>query len=606
MLSVKMFIFCSRHFFLASVLLLAKVYGTPVPFSISEAVGAALARGESKVIIPAGVHRLISSPGKPHLHLRDVENFEIDATGATLVFASEDQAAVVFERCRNVIFRGAILTYDSLPYSQGRIESIQPDRNRIRVRVAAGYPTRFTHPPRGGKPPPFYVFDPRTRQWKTDTPDLYPSRIEPVVDGIFDLVLEQSVGPDVPIVAGDLIAWRGVGGADIRLSDCASMQLLDVTIKGGRGFCVHESGGEGGSHYRFAVTYPSLPAGATEKPLLASNADAFHSSGVRRGPLLEGCHFEGMPDDGIAIHGAYALVVGVDSVGITLDTRAVAWRKGDIVRVLDEKGVVRSEAVVTAIRSEPNYTSAFPTKLRVYADPLKARYATLTLNRDVLVQPGWLVSNAHAVGSHFQVRDCIIRNHRARGILIKASHGRIENNLIEGSTMAGIVVSPEIGYWNESDFSRDIEIRRNTVRRVGTAHQPWNPMAGALTVGAYEAGAFVPLPGGHEDVRIIDNIFEENDGTNILVTSAQRVMIDGNHFVRPMWNASTRGADRLPKTDALVQVREASEVDFKDNEIVDAGPIYRERVRIDGASHGIRGAEEGFFRRPTGVSPTPK
>ena len=41
----------------------------------------------------------------------------------------------------------------------------------------------------------------------------------------------------------------------------------------------------------------------------ARSADAFHANGVPVGPTIEHSTFEGHNDDGIALHGSYALVV---------------------------------------------------------------------------------------------------------------------------------------------------------------------------------------------------------------------------------------------------------------------------------------------------------
>ena len=120
---------------------------------------------------------------------------------------------------------------------------------------------------------------------------------------------------------------------------CEKINIDGLTILGGTGFCVHEDGGEGDSRYAYTLTYPPKPDGATAAPLIASNADAFHSGGVRRGPTLENCSFEGMCDDGIPIHGYYGLVVERQDAGKTL-LMAGPWdrsffRAGDPIRVLD-------------------------------------------------------------------------------------------------------------------------------------------------------------------------------------------------------------------------------------------------------------------------------
>ena len=89
--------------------------------------------------------------------------------------------------------------------------------------------------------------------------------------------------------------------------------------------------------------------------------------------------------------------------------------------------------------------------------------------------------NANRTGNHFSIRNTTIRNHRACGMLIKASHGAIDNNLIEGSTMGGIIIPPEL-YWAEADYSRDLRVTNNVIRNVGKSIQAY----GGLAIGAVD------------------------------------------------------------------------------------------------------------------------
>lgn len=72
--------------------------------------------------------------------------------------------------------------------------------------------------------------------------------------------------------------------------------------------------------------------------------------------------------------------------------------------------------------------------------------------------------------SRFVLQGNRIQNHRARGMLIKASNGVIANNHTENSTLGGIIITPELS-WSESDYTHNLTVLNNTVKLVCTGAQ---------------------------------------------------------------------------------------------------------------------------------------
>ena len=162
---------------------------------------------------------------------------------------------------------------------------------------------------------------------------------------VFDFTLYKSIPSTSSVRSGDLAAWRGQLIADIRLLHCQQMRLVGVKVHNGSGLCFHEWGGEGDNHYESCtVTRGPRPPNAQEDPLFGSNADGFHSTSVRHGPTLLKCRFEYMDDDGIAIQGAYALMVeakGSDT--LIADCRDSNFIAGDQLRIYDERNTLAAE-----------------------------------------------------------------------------------------------------------------------------------------------------------------------------------------------------------------------------------------------------------------------
>jgi hypothetical protein len=141
-------------------------------------------------------------------------------------------------------------------------------------------------------------------------------------------------------------------------------------------------------------------------------------------------------------------------------------------------------------------------------------------------------------------------------------------------------------YWNEADYARNVVIRHNTLINCDYYHQPGSAQTGALTVAAFENRQFVPLPGGHQNITIEDNTFQNDDGTNILITSAQNVTIKDNHFVAPMQNETIRGTANHIDPGALITLKECSGVAITGNTLTNPGPYFKKEIDADPTASG--------------------
>lgn len=570
---------------------------TPVTLGISPADPASLARGIrlaadagcTGVVIPPGTYALPVSSDRFTLLLVGLSNFYIDARGVTLLFTDPAKGGIAFRRCTGVTLRGATLRHDPLPFTQGEIEAISPDGHAYDVRIAAGYPSDLTNAAHFSRTPLGYVFDPATHQWKAGTIDLAATSVDDLGGGLFRF---HWAGTSPAVTVHDFIAFRGLGLQDIYIgSDADHIRILGVTILGGGGFCVHETRGEGYNTYTYRVTYAPRPVGATMDPLVASNFDAFHSSSVRHGPHLEGCMFEGMGDDGIPIHGSYSLVMSVSGARVTMSDDA-AFRVGDPIRFFGTDGGLADEGTVVRVVDLPSFVPSGTSQYSAFADLSVRHFQELTLDHAVAASFDWLASNPAANGSGYVIRNNVIRNNRARGILLKADDGLVEGNLIDGSTIAGIVLAPET-YWDEACYSRNVIIRNNIIRHVGYAMVgPWVDQSGAITI----TGTRASVP-GHRHIVIEGNTIEDVDGNNLLITSARDVAVTGNHFVRPEWSATTRGAT-FTDPHALVWLDACDDIRFSGNTVSERGAEGSELVHATARASAVSGATSGVSLVP--------
>jgi hypothetical protein len=528
--------------------------------------------GAHRITIPPGTYRITPPVTGSHLQFADMSDFEIDAQGVHLILADQTRGGIEFRNCRNVRLRGAQIAYEIPPFTQGVIEGIAWTGKWYDVRIERGYPTNLDEPKYFSSHPLAHLFDPRFRLLKAGTYDLYPDRIQRSGPDRFRLYWNRASGPLLhPVAVGDLIAFRGAGYHSVTVIDCARVDLTGVTIYNAGNFAIWESGGEGENHYTVTVTRGSRPPGATADPLLSSTADAFHSTNVRKGPVLERCDFEGMADDGIAIQGTYSFVFQANGNRLVINQNT--FRPGDPLRLLDVASRPAGEAIVESVRPLANFVSERKSRRSTRQDNTAGPYFAISLDRPLPAEFDFLASNPAASGRGYVLRGNRIRNHRARGMLLKTDDGLVEDNVIDGSSMGGIVLSPEI-WWNEASYSSNVVIRGNTIRHVAYAPR----QLGAMVIANTEA----PVVGcGHQHISIQQNVFEALDGVNLYLSSACDVSVTGNRFV------AARNAG------AVIRLIGVNRVGFDSNLVIAPDPKRQALIEAK-ASAQVRGEDTGI------------
>lgn len=498
--------------------------------------------GEKRIVIPPGEYRLAKLPDDPAcLFFREMENFEIEATGVTFLICGKAQS-LRLEKCRNITLKGATFRHEIPAFSQGRIERVDEKRTWFDVRVHTGYLQELDDPQyffRPGTPKLINLYDPQTRELKRRAEDLFFDRVEKLTPGLFRFYFTKSIAATIPLQEGDLACWRGVVVPDLFLIECEGLRLIQVTIQSGSGFSIYEAGGEGGNVYQECrIERGPAPKGATELPLFSSNADGFHSVSVRRGPVLENCRFTHMNDDCIAIHGVAYLILEAKGKAIIAASAPQSHpyynKVGDTIRLYDESGAPVGEATLEAVARLENYKLSQDIS-RFNQFEIERKNGSLTvskmlLDREYSARYSWFAVNANTQGSGFVIRNCKVGFNRPRGMLIQAGDGIIEGCTVEGSAIGGIIVAPDMHYWAEGDYARNLVIRNNVLRSVGI----WNQI-GAVNVSCWWGNGhhkFTPS-GGHRNITIEGNTFENNDGLNLLVSSADTVAIRKNRFIGP-------------------------------------------------------------------------
>ncbi|HEY2012827.1 MAG TPA: right-handed parallel beta-helix repeat-containing protein, partial [Bryobacteraceae bacterium] len=563
----------SLAFLLTSAASAAVAISPGHPELLQQGILDAYASGQKSVVVPPGLYRIpLPANAFTHLNLQSLKNFEIDARGATFVFQDVTRNGVYFANCDNVTFHGATLYYGTTPFSQGRIQAVAADGSSFDVQIETGYPTNLDDPRYFSPQLIGHLFDGQTRWWKRnvygDITGARTQRLGPDTFRVFSTAASNAT-------PGDLIGFRsGTGDHLLRVVSSSRMTLQDVTILNSPGFGIVEVlGGDLGPNRYLSITVKRgpRPPGAATDPLFSTNADGFHSLQARIGPDVENCYFESMADDGIAIHGLYSWVMEGSGNTLIVSNTAVAgganFNVGDPFVLTGAGDDLAEYAVVTAITPLSSYRASRKSARRTVQDYTVGPYYQITLDRPVHADFDYLASNPAANGAGFVLRNNTIRNHRGRGMNLKADNGTVENNLIDGSTMVGIRAGPEFG-WAESGYPQNLVLRNNTVSNVGY----WGAQAGALVIAPDEV---LTAAGNMKNIVIDGNLFQNFDITAIFIASAGEVVLSNNRF-QNLQNASplaTYAFGERVSPGTLVFVTRSGGVEFQGNTASQLGPL---------------------------------
>ena len=173
--------------------------------------------------------------------------------------------------------------------------------------------------------------------------------------------------------------------------------------------------------------------------------------------------------------------------------------------------------------------------------------------------------------------------------------------LVLDFVFAGLIATPQFG-WNESCYSRNLTIRNNTFRSTSYSTgvtKPESYVPGAVNIKS-DAPSKGPAGYGHRNIRILGNVFENQDGTNLHIDNAQDVLIEGNRFVRPQWNPSERGRALGYHPEALISIDKAERVTFRNNRVESPGPYLKTLIEVGPDATDVTGVDDGVVVvRPT-------
>jgi hypothetical protein len=481
--------------------------------------------GARRIVVPPGRYR-VAPRDRQHLLLQDLNDVQIVADGVEMICA-ETTRAITLLRCTNVTVRGFTIDYDPLPYTQGRITAISADKQFYDIELFDGYPDAAMV--RNFK---YEVFRPDTRTLRCE--DRGVSRIETLDSrhlrlnspGRHEVHPEQI---DDLIVIGAEYAPHGSAAHAVECSHCTHARLEDIVLFASNCFGFLEFNCDSSVYERCRVDRrppEDDPVKRASPRLRSLDADAFHSKHAIKGPCYLECAARFMGDDCVNICGDYHMIMGLHGRDLrVLAKGSMNIQPGDPVELvlytgerLPDAKAVRVEPAGSILEDERAFLAKQNLDAGLRSGRGLSRAYTITLDRDVAMTRGGIIGSANRMGNGFEVRDCNFGFNRSRGILIKASHGEITGNRMEGCWMSAILVSPEY-WWLEAGSSSDLRITGNTITNCGGV---------PICIEAIGGNGAIAPAGAHRNILIAGNTVAGCALPGILATSTAGLQIGPN------------------------------------------------------------------------------
>ncbi len=504
------------------------------PFDLQQFIDGALKAGQKRIVVPPGRYRVTPRQGV-HLSFKDLTGVEIVATRVEMV-CTETSRAINFENCRDVRFKGMTIDYDPLPFTEGRITALAPDKSWLEFQVIGGYPDNRLEQR-------IEIYDPETGELRREMTSWQPG-FEPLGNHRYRLSKYKGYGYREKVdteQVGDILVTNqrssaGTSDHAIVATHCTGLRLENVTLYASPCFGFLEHRCDGTTYYRCRIDRRPLgedPVKRGFRRLRSLNADAFHSIEAVKGPAIIQCAAKYQGDDCVNIHGTYHLVLASQENQLRVLVgagRHITIEAGDPVEFLPYEGKRPADAVAVKIEPDTPPTEAeraFVAGLQMDASlhrslvSTQARVFKLTLDRAVPLPMGSGVCSGNRVGNGCLVKDCDFGYNRSRGIIIKASHARVIGNTLAHDWMTAVLVAPEFPWWHEAACGSDVLVEGNKI--VGCR--------GAAIEVVAQGGNGKPLPSGaHRNITISRNTITQSVWPNIRVTSTDGLVIKKNHL----------------------------------------------------------------------------
>lgn len=483
------------------------------------------------------------------LLFEEAENVSIDGDGSLFVFHGK-MITLGLDRCKNIHVKNLKIDFERPTMSEIRFEEIYPDSIIASIHPDSKYAILndklFWYGDNWKLKESFSILtnpDDGTELYSLWSP-LFESRVEE--QDLFKVKFEGNFNNTNYKIGKTLTIRdpiRDHVGLFINLSKNVTLENVTIHYMHGLGIV---------SQFSEDLIYSGISIVPSRGRTISGFADGMHFSGCKGHIQVENCHFKGLHDDPMNIHGTYLRITEIHTPEIL------------------------------TVRYMHNQTYGFPaffvndTVHFTHSNSLQTRGSAIVKNVSRISDREVKVELSKPLPSSIGVGDCLenitwtpsltVRNNRfemtnTRGLLITTPRKvLVENNHFYRTGMYAIQIACDAGSWYESGKVSDVLIRNNIFEECG-----YNRPSDNYTIAVnpenheFEKGAWV-----HQNIRIENNVFRLFDDMLLKAKSTNGIFFNNNVIEHTTWVSpvGNRYSDHEYNT---VKLENCTNVKFKDN-----------------------------------------
>lgn len=454
----------------------------------------------------------------------------LDGRGSTITLTSPTAGLARLSHTREVSFKDFIIQHDPPPFTVGIIRGINFSTRELRLETAPGHPDfDAPHILEGWGVCAF--LEPNIRGRLLDKAPLVPGLLKESlrrIPGGFSVQVAPSTPMDGLVPGVRVVQFARKGGSRPLFfaensRDAAFLRIVNHTAAGGHYVLLESDGAR-------ILNCHSLPAPGHD---FGANADGAHVRSAVVGPWIEGCSFDAVGDDGIALFAKGIEVLDQpNEKTVVLDEKFFNLAQGQEILFYNPRDGVPVGRRVRILSMESD--SSGPGRIRIHLDaPLGGKLVynfSEAWNNDQAF-------NLMARNQNFVIRRNSFRNIRRYGIIVRADRGAIEDNTFEGVSDSAITLQNEPNYWRNGLNSTGVTITGNRMRQCNFSASASG--RGVIHIGLRAIADVTRQWGdvklspwrGHRDITITDNVIAEWRECAMSLQNIDGLVLEGNRIL---------------------------------------------------------------------------
>lgn len=458
---------------------------------MSAILKARLSEKPARIIFPQGTYAIegpVDENDHSNLTIADLENcvFEGSGSGSTLLMKTYGTGLNII-RSSNLKFRNLKIDYDPLPFTQGKIISIDRENDRVEIKIDNGMPDPENEKFRTARYLRGTMNHPESGRMMYEAGDWRVAELKKLDNGNIRLELLTNEGYERKGLSQNLrVGYYFVlhareaphGGTSIMINGSSHILFSEVSVYASP---EHIATLMYSDAVKF-INFIAEPKPGTGR-LTCANADGFHCRSNRKGPYIKDSRLFRINDDDANIFGKmFPVSKVVNPQEYILNTQSFdfvegkfycpVYAPGDLVGFISVNGKFKMEGFAF-IESVDKAEWKGEDWIKIRLD----RPVEGIISRDTLGKPPYVsreyvnerkeftehfLANFDTKGNGFVIKNNSFGDHRASSIKIQSTNGIIEGNRIESVKGQGFFFGALMN-WLELYPPRNIIIRNNKI-----------------------------------------------------------------------------------------------------------------------------------------------